>query len=62
MLVESVEDGEVVGRAALQGPEVDGTTLVDGLDDTTASVGDIVRAEVVDTDGIDLIARPLDLS
>ena len=62
VLVESVEDGEVVGRAALQGPEVDGTTLVDGLDDTTASVGDLVRAEVVDTDGIDLIARPLDLS
>ena len=60
--VESVEDGEVVGRAALQGPEVDGTTLLDGLDDTTASVGEIVRAEVVDTDGIDLVARPLDPS
>jgi MiaB/RimO family radical SAM methylthiotransferase len=60
VLVESVEDSEVVGRAALQGPEVDGTTLLDGLDDTTASVGEIVRAEVVDTDGIDLIARPLD--
>ncbi len=62
VLVESVEDGEVVGRAALQGPEVDGTTLLDGLDDTTASVGEIVRAEVVDTDGIDLVARPLDPS
>ena len=60
VLVESVEDSEVVGRAALQGPEVDGTTLLAGLDDTTASVGEIVRAEVVDTDGIDLIARPLD--
>jgi tRNA A37 methylthiotransferase MiaB len=59
VLVESVEDDEVVGRAALQGPEVDGTTLLDGLDDTTVAVGDLVRAEVVATDGIDLIARPL---
>ena len=54
VLVESVEDGEVVGRAAHQGPEVDGCTY---LTDTTADVGDLVRAVVVDSDGVDLIAR-----
>jgi ribosomal protein S12 methylthiotransferase RimO len=54
VLVEAVEDGEVVGRAALQGPEVDGcTTLVD----SDARVGDLVTAVVVDTEGVDLIAR-----
>jgi ribosomal protein S12 methylthiotransferase len=54
VLVESVDDGEVVGRAALQGPEVDGCTTLVGSD---ARVGDLVSAVVVDTDGVDLIAR-----
>lgn len=54
VLVESVDDGEVAGRAAHQGPEVDGTTY---LADSSAAVGAIVRAEVVETDGVDLIAR-----
>jgi ribosomal protein S12 methylthiotransferase len=54
VLVESVEDGEVAGRGAHQGPEVDGTTY---LLDSDAVVGAIVRAEVVETDGVDLIAR-----
>ncbi|WP_196781062.1 30S ribosomal protein S12 methylthiotransferase RimO [Nocardioides sambongensis] len=46
--------GEVEGRAAHQGPEVDGTTRVL---DAGAVVGDLVAAVVVDTDGVDLIAR-----
>ncbi|RYU12448.1 30S ribosomal protein S12 methylthiotransferase RimO [Nocardioides iriomotensis] len=54
VLVESVEDGEVVGRAALQGPEVDGCTTLVGSD---ARVGDLVTAVVVDTEGVDLVAR-----
>jgi len=54
VLVESTDDGEVVGRAAHQGPEVDGTTALLG---STAAVGDIVRAEVVATDGVDLVAK-----
>jgi len=54
VLVESVEDGEVAGRAAHQGPEVDGTTY---LDRPGPQVGDLVRAEVVATDGVDLIAK-----
>ncbi|MGA9747083.1 MAG: 30S ribosomal protein S12 methylthiotransferase RimO [Nocardioides sp.] len=54
VLVESVADGEVVGRAALQGPEVDGCTTLLG---SAAQVGDLVTAVVVDTDGVDLVAR-----
>jgi tRNA A37 methylthiotransferase MiaB len=53
VLVETTEDG-VTGRAAHQGPEVDGTTTVL---DSSAAVGDLVRAEVVATDGVDLIAK-----
>jgi MiaB/RimO family radical SAM methylthiotransferase len=55
VLVEATDD-ETTGRAAHQGPEVDGTTTLLG---STASVGDIVRAEVVATDGVDLIAKAL---
>lgn len=54
VLVESV-DGDVEGRAAHQGPEVDGTTLLTGADD--ARVGDLLTARVTGTDGVDLIAR-----
>ena len=57
VLVESVdaEDG-VVGRAAHQGPEVDGTTrVVDAPAGTT--VGDLLRAAVTGTDGVDLVAH-----
>jgi ribosomal protein S12 methylthiotransferase len=55
VLVESLEDGAVEGRAAHQGPEVDGTTLLRGA--TDVRVGDIVAAVVEATDGVDLIAR-----
>ena len=57
VLVEDVddEDGTVEGRAAHQGPEVDGTTLLTDADD--ARVGDLLTATVVATDGVDLIAR-----
>lgn len=61
VLVEEVDpdgtgDGTAEGRAAEQGPEVDGTTRVLGVPD--ARVGDIVRAIVVASDGVDLIAEP----
>jgi ribosomal protein S12 methylthiotransferase len=60
VLVESVspEDGPpgaVEGRAAHQGPEVDGTTLVTGAAD--ARVGDLVAAMVTGSDGVDLVAE-----
>jgi ribosomal protein S12 methylthiotransferase RimO len=57
VLIESIdaEDG-VVGRAAHQGPEVDGTTeLIDAPSDLR--VGEFVRAEVVESMGADLVAR-----
>ncbi|WP_374929165.1 30S ribosomal protein S12 methylthiotransferase RimO [Kytococcus sedentarius] len=64
VLVEELEDeGEagtqVVGRAEQQGPEVDGVTiLVDAAGaPAPARVGDIVRATVVDSQGVDLVAR-----
>jgi ribosomal protein S12 methylthiotransferase len=44
------------GRAAHQGPEVDGSTTVIGLPDGV-KVGDMVSAKVVGTDGVDLIAE-----
>jgi ribosomal protein S12 methylthiotransferase RimO len=53
VLVEETADGEVVGRAAHQGPEVDGTTTLVG---STARVGDLVPAVVVKSDGVDLVA------
>ncbi|WP_374455552.1 30S ribosomal protein S12 methylthiotransferase RimO [Nocardioides sp.] len=55
VLVESVDEDVVEGRAAHQGPEVDGTTLLTGADG--ARVGDLLAATVTGTDGVDLIAR-----
>ena len=57
VLVESTEDGVPEGRAEHQGPEVDGTTTIEGS--VGVSVGDLVTGEVVGTDGVDLIAVPL---
>jgi len=53
VLVESVDGDRVEGRAAHQGPEVDGTTTVRGA---RARVGDVLRARVTATDGADLVA------
>ncbi|TDU86847.1 MiaB/RimO family radical SAM methylthiotransferase [Kribbella voronezhensis] len=56
ILIESIDDGTAEGRAAHQGPEVDGSTTLTGLPDGLA-VGDLVSAEVVGSDGVDLIAE-----
>jgi len=59
VLVESVDDDGVTGRAAHQGPEVDGTTTLtwpDGAD--LPRVGDMVWARVTGTEGVDLMAKP----
>jgi tRNA A37 methylthiotransferase MiaB len=60
VLVEEVdeEEGQVVGRALHQGPDVDGVTLLEVDDCPGVAVGDTVRATVVGTDGIDLLAEP----
>ena len=53
VLVEELEDdGTPVGRAAHQGPDVDGVTRLDG----EAKVGELVRARVVAAEGVDLTA------
>ena len=58
VLVEEIdEDGRAVGRAAFQGPDVDGVTHVAPSSGPAPAVGDIVRAVVVATEGIDLVAE-----
>jgi ribosomal protein S12 methylthiotransferase len=60
VLVEEVgaDDGDV-GRAAFQGPDVDGVTVLRRAPGARApTVGDVVPAVVVDTEGIDLVAEP----
>ncbi|MGE9807012.1 MULTISPECIES: 30S ribosomal protein S12 methylthiotransferase RimO [unclassified Janibacter] len=56
VLVEEIDEetGDLVGRAAHQGPDVDGVTILTGTD---AEVGDLVPAVVTGTEGIDLIAE-----
>ena len=56
VLVESVGGGVAEGRAAHQGPDVDGSTTIR---ETNVSVGELVEARVVATEGVDLIAVPL---
>ena len=63
VLLDQVADGRrtVEGRAAHQAPEVDGsTTLVGGggLDPAGLRPGDLVRARVTDSVGVDLVAQP----
>ena len=53
VLVESVDGDVAEGRAAHQAPEVDGSTTVYGRG---LRVGDLVRATVTDSEGVDLIA------
>ncbi|RAJ35922.1 ribosomal protein S12 methylthiotransferase RimO [Kitasatospora sp. SolWspMP-SS2h] len=55
VLVESVEDGVVEGRAAHQAPETDGLTTLLGVRD--AVVGRFYRATVTGTEGVDLVAE-----
>jgi tRNA A37 methylthiotransferase MiaB len=58
VLVESVGEGVAEGRAEHQAPEVDGSTsLVGRLDGVR--VGDLVRARVVSSEGVDLVAEPV---
>jgi ribosomal protein S12 methylthiotransferase len=65
VLVESLDtedagaDGfSAEGRAACQGPEVDGSTTLTGLE-SPVQVGDMIEAIVIGTEGVDLIARPV---
>ena len=57
VLVEQIDD-EIVGRAACQGPDVDGVTRLTSRNPELRR-GDIVAAVVVATEGIDLVAEPV---
>jgi ribosomal protein S12 methylthiotransferase len=62
VLVERLADDETdcAGRAAHQAPEVDGECVFDGdTDDLT--VGDLVRCEVIDSAGVDLVVRAIEV-
>ncbi|WP_026424007.1 30S ribosomal protein S12 methylthiotransferase RimO [Actinokineospora inagensis] len=56
---EETDDDDCVGRAAHQAPEVDGECVV--LDGEKYSVGDLLRARVVDTEGVDLIVEVVEV-
>ena len=60
VLVEEVDgdEGLPVGRAAHQGPDVDGVTLLEGAGEAVR-VGDLVPAVVVAAQGVDLVAQPV---
>jgi ribosomal protein S12 methylthiotransferase len=65
VLVERVEtDGPggvpgVEGRAAQQGPETDGSVQLIGTTAAGLSVGSLISAVVIDSDGVDLVAEPV---
>ena len=58
VLIEEVGSGVAEGRAEHQAPEVDGTTSVAG---DGFRIGDLVRARVVSTDGVDLVAEAVEV-
>ena len=54
-------DGGVEGRTAGQAPEVDGSTTLTGPGADLLAVGDLVRARVVGSAGVDLVAELVEL-
>jgi ribosomal protein S12 methylthiotransferase RimO len=66
VLVERLADDEsdCAGRAAHQAPEVDGECVFTdgaGLSVGDLAVGDLVRCEVVESAGVDLVVRPIEV-
>ena len=61
MLVDGWQDGAVEGRTAGQAPEVDGATTLSGPGSQELVVGDLVRAQVVGSEGVDLVAAVLEV-
>ncbi|MBR7827466.1 30S ribosomal protein S12 methylthiotransferase RimO [Actinospica sp. MGRD01-02] len=58
VLVEEVSEDYAEGRAAHQGPEVDGSVRLTGAL-AGIRVGDLVDAVVLDSEGVDLVAEPV---
>lgn len=61
VLVDAIENGEIEGRAAHQAPEIDGSTTLRGALAGELRVGDLVRAKVTASDGVDLVAEPVEI-
>jgi ribosomal protein S12 methylthiotransferase len=57
VLLETLDADLAEGRAACQGPEVDGSTVLTAVP-AGARVGDMIEAVVVTTEGVDLVASP----
>ena len=62
VLVDAVAGGVVEGRTAGQAPEVDGSTTLVGAGADGLAVGDLVAARVVGSEGVDLLAEPVELA
>jgi ribosomal protein S12 methylthiotransferase len=60
VLVDTVGPEGVEGRAAHQAPEVDGSTTLT-VTDLAVRPGDLVRARVTESVGVDLVAVPVEL-
>ncbi|WP_233160800.1 30S ribosomal protein S12 methylthiotransferase RimO [Actinophytocola xanthii] len=60
VLVERVDEEGCAGRAAHQGPEVDGECLLTG-EVAELVVGDLVRGKVVGSEGVDLVVAPAEV-
>ncbi|MBW8750123.1 MAG: 30S ribosomal protein S12 methylthiotransferase RimO [Propionibacteriales bacterium] len=58
VLVETLDGDIAEGRAACQGPEVDGSTTLTTVPVGTR-VGDMIEAVVIGTEGVDLVADPI---
>ena len=58
ILVEAIEDGNIVGRAPWQAPEVDGNVYLNG----EAEIGKLLEVEITWTDGFDYKAKPAERS
>jgi ribosomal protein S12 methylthiotransferase len=58
VMLETLDSAVAEGRAACQGPEVDGSTTLTSLPDG-ARVGDMIEAVVIGTEGVDLVADPI---
>jgi ribosomal protein S12 methylthiotransferase RimO len=61
VLVDAIESGVIEGRGAHQAPEIDGSTTLRGALAGELRVGDLVRAKVTASDGVDLVAEPVEI-
>ncbi|MEV0897375.1 30S ribosomal protein S12 methylthiotransferase RimO [Actinoplanes sp. NPDC049802] len=65
VLIDTIDGDEIEGRAEHQAPEVDGSTSLvaggAGVDLAMLRAGDLVRAKVTGTEGVDLIAVPVEM-